>query len=239
MSLRPLSLVLILVAGAQASAHECPLPSGATAAGIAHRDSSQRLAFLSAVAAKEASHIGTWKLLAGGTFSVLVAGQLVIAPLVPPETRPDYYWGAAYSLLGAVSTLLPPPAVFDRGAAYSNEAAAATPEQRCGLIAEGERLLRAGAADESLTGRWFVHAANVAVNISLGLILGLGYGHWTTGTINTLVGITLSEAILFTKPSALVAAWRDYTEGGARGISWQPQLAPIAGGGLVGISGRF
>lgn len=205
----------------------------------------QRLAFLSGVARKEARHIGLWKLLSGATFALLSIGQLALTPALSEAEKPDYYWGAAYSALGLASTLLPPPAVYERGAAFAAEAEVATDETRCQLIAEGERLLSQGATDETLQTKWYTHAINVAVNVSLGAILGFGYGHWRSAIINTLVGTAISETILFTKPHGLISAWRTYTEGQSPLSMFETLQFRVSprfdgGGGVtLGLGGRF
>jgi hypothetical protein len=238
-SLRSALLLLGLALCAPAAAQECPRPAGAGDHGIASQSDQQRLDALAALAGREAAHFGTWKLLSGAAFGLLVVGQLGLAPLMPAETRSDYYFGAAYSALGMASTLVGAPAVFERGPPFAREAAAATAENRCELIAEGERLLERSAAEEALPRQWYMHVVNVAVNLSLGAILGFGYQHWATAALNTGVGIALSEAILFTRPNALGAAWRDYLTGEQR-VSLQVLAGPAAGGGVtVGVGGRF
>ena len=228
---------LFLALGEQALADGCPR---AGAGGVAGQSDQQRLAFLSQHASAEASAIGTWKLATGAAFALLVAGQLAIAPLFEPQERPDYYWGAGYSALGLASTLVPPPAVFERGAAFAREAAAATDDTRCQLIAEGERLLEQSAAAEALTTQWFIHVINVAVNVSLGAILGFGYQHWRNAAINTGMGIAISETVLFTKPRGLVKAWREYSQGGDEPFTLGLRLGRTAEGGVsAGLGGTF
>ncbi len=238
--MKRLAACLLLITAQPVFAARCPVPNSSMG-----QSDEQRLAFLSAVARREASHIGLWKLLSGATFALLSIGQLVLAPVVAEAEKTDYYWGAGYSALGLTSTLLPAPAVYERGAAFADEAARATDENRCQLIAEGERLLSQGADGETLQTKWYTHAINVAVNVSLGAILGLGYQHWRNAIINTLAGIAISETILFTKPHGLISAWRTYTQG-ERPVTMletlQFRISPSLdgrGGLTLGFGGRF
>ncbi len=238
--MKRIALILTFALMCPSAFADCPRPAGTQGRGIAGQSDQQRLDFLKTLATREVSHISTWKLLSGGAFAALVVGQLAIAPLFEPSVRPDYYWGAGYSALGLASTLVGAPAVFEHGAEFAAHAAAATPETVCAIIAEGEALIAKSATDEVLPTRWFIHALNVAVNLSLGAILGFGYGHWTNATINTVAGIAISETVLFTKPHASIAGWREYTSGGDEPVSLQLRVSPAVNGGLtVGLGGTF
>jgi hypothetical protein len=236
---RPVRLLLALLLAAPAAAQECPRPAAAGLHGLAARTDQERLQGLADLASQEDANLGTWRLLSGAGFALLVLGQLALAPLLPAEARPDYYLGAAYSALGTASTLVGAPAVFERGAAFAREAAAATPATRCALVAEGERLLERSAAQQSQATRWYLHLVNVAVNLSLGAILGFGYGHWTTAALDTGVGIALSETVLLTRPHALDQAWRSYL-GAEEGVALRLTLAPTVGGAMaLGVGFTF
>jgi hypothetical protein len=231
-----LAVTLVLCTLAHA---DCPRPAGALAQGRASATDEQRLTFLSGLATSESNHIGVWKMLSGSAFAVLVVGQLAIAPFFDEKVRPDYAWGAAYSALGVASTLIATPQVFEQGPAFAARAAAATVEARCAVIAEGELLLAQSAADEVRTRQWFIHALNIAVNFSLGAILGFGYHHWQNATINTLAGIAISETVLSMKPHALISGWREYL-GGQAPMTFQFRVSPLfSGGATVGVGGTF
>jgi hypothetical protein len=236
---RRVAILLALVLAVPAAAQECPRPPSASARGLAGRTDQERLLGLAALASREDENFGTWRLLSGAGFALLVIGQLGLAHLVPAETRPDYFLGAAYSALGTASTLVGAPAVFERGEAFAREAAAATPATRCALIAEGERLLEQSAAQEAQATKWYMHLLNVAVNLSLGAILGFGYGHWTNAALDTGVGIALSEAVLLTRPHALDRAWRSYL-GVEEGVVVRLSAIPTLGGPVaLGVSTTF
>jgi hypothetical protein len=234
---RHLALLLALLLGAAASAQECPRPPSASAQGLAGRSDQERLQGLATLLSREDGNFGTWRLLSGATFALLVIGQLALAPLIPAEARPDYFLGAAYSALGTASTLLGAPEVFERGAVFARETS--TPATRCALIAEGERLLERSATQASEASRWYLHVLNVAVNLSLGAILGFGYHHWTTAALDTGVGIALSEAVLLLRPHGLEEAWRSYL-GLEAGVTVQVRVTPTLGGPLaLGVGGTF
>ena len=233
------SALAVALVIAQLAHSDCPRPASASALGVASAGDEKRLMSLSKLAGTEASHIGLWKLLSGSTFALLVVGQLAIAPLFDEKVRTDYFWGAGYSALGMASTLVGAPAVFENGPAFVTRAGAATDENRCAIIAEGEALLAKSAADEVLPTRWYLHALNVAVNVSLGAILGFGYQHWVNAIINTLVGIALSETVLFTKPHALIAAWNEYLHGSQPITLGLRVGASLNGGATLGLGGTF
>ena len=229
---RSAALLLALILTAPAAAQECPRPPSARAHGLAGRTDQERLQGLAALASREDGNFGTWRLLSAAAFGLLVIGQLAVAPLVSAGARPDYFLGAAYSALGTASTLVGAPAVFERGAAFAREAAAATPDTRCALVAEGERLLERSAAQEAQATRWYLHLLNVAVNVSLGAILGFGYHHWSIAALDTGVGIALSEAALLTRPHALDKAWRSYL-GAEEGVTVEVSVVPTLGGAVA------
>jgi hypothetical protein len=239
MILRPCVLALLVLA-LPAFAQRCAPPPELDGAGVASRTDQLRLDFLARIAGAEASKLGTWKLVWGAAFGALVVGQLAGRPIFPAETGTDYYWGAAYSAVGFASTLLAPPEVFVRGPAFAAAAANATDEDRCALITEGEQLFREGAATEAFGAHWYIHALNVAVNVSLGLIIGLGYHRWGTAALDLGVGLALSETMLFTKPTGLVSGWEEYTRGPGFISRLQLRFSPtVEGGLLVGVGGSF
>jgi len=234
-----LALVVALLVAQSADAQQCPLPQGVAPSGIATRTDQQRLEYLKALVTQQGGSIGTWKLVWGGTFILLAVGQIAAAPLFPEADRPDYYWGAAFSALGVTATLFLGPEVFERGHEFLSRAKLATDENRCAVIAEGERLVSSGANDQKFSTSWLMHAANLAVNAGFAAILGFGYKHWTSAAINGIVGTVLSETMVLTTPTRLVSGWREYLEGAPK-VTLQPHLTPLYGGGAsVGFALTF
>ncbi len=209
----------------------CAFPKEATGDGLAALSDAQRLAFLSSHLSKEGERARTWTLAWGGAFGVLTIGQIAAAPLFAAEDKPDMYWGALSSAVGVAFTVLVPLNVLTEGSVFMQKARAATADDTCALIAEGERMLEIGAAQEALSQRWFAHVGNVLLNVGFGLILGLGYGHWSSGLLNMGVGIAVGEATIFTAPTELISGWKRYRKGDlSTGISIQ--VVPTAGPGL-------
>lgn len=178
-------------------------------------------------------------------WSALTVGQGIIAVAVPDRgLRADAAVGAVGSSLGLIPLgLVPFPA--RHAAADLRAMPEATPEERRKKLARGERLLRESAESEVLRRKWFNHVLCGAVSTSVGLVLALGYGRPVTGAVSATVGIALSEAQIFTMPTAAISDWNEYQSGGgagrlgrtqrpAPGVSWF--VAPLAGGAMVGGS---
>ena len=84
---------------------------------------------------------------------------------------------------------------------------------RCRVLAAAEKSFPDSAQLDRLSASWIAHAGNVAVNASLALILGLGYGRWKSAAISAGVGLAMGEVNLFTQPHGLVDAERRYRSG--------------------------
>lgn len=143
-------------------------------------------------------------------FTALTVGQFTIAVAITDrDRRPDYVVGAVASSLGVVPRALFP--FTPRTAAASLRVyPATTPEERRRKLAAAERLLHA-ASDVEIQGRsWLTHALGLSVSLATGLVLGLGY-HSTRGALlDSLGGVALVEAQIFTQPTAAIDAWRAY-----------------------------
>ncbi|MDI1442698.1 hypothetical protein [Polyangium sp. 6x1] len=180
-----------------------------------------------------------------GGWTVLTVGQGVIAIAVTdPGLRTDAAVGAVGSSLGLIPLGLAPfPA--RHAAADLRAVPASTPEERRTKLARGERLLRESAESEVLRRKWFNHVLCGTVSTSVGLVLALGYGRPVTGALSAVAGIALSEAQIFTMPTAAIDDWNEYRNTGGAGsvgrarrpapeFSWF--VAPFAGGAVVGGS---
>ena len=98
-------------------------------------------------------------------------------------------------------------------------------------------MLEVGAAHEHSGVQWYIHAANVLFNVGLGLVLGFGYGRWTSGLINMGIGTAIGEATIFSSPTHLISGWKHYREGEAPpAVTFR--LVPTAGPG-VGVMLEF
>ena len=111
------------------------------------------------------------------------------------------------------------------------------------MISEGEGLLERSAEHETQGRRWYVHAANVVLNIGLGLILGLGVGHWVAGAVNFALGVAVGELTILTGPNRLISVWKEYQRGALSDSAFPvtvrvvPMLRPNLAG--IGLAGNF
>jgi len=220
-------LALLLAAAlmpASVLAQACPAPTEAGPV-LGSRSDAERLTFLRRHLQDESARVKTWRGAWGTTYAVATLGQLVAAGAVGVEDRPDWLWGALSTAVGVGFTLLGTPEVMDDGEAFAAKASPPGP-QDCVLIAEGERLMLKDAANETDNVEWYWHAANVVFNAGMGLILGLGYGHWVSALVNFLVGALIGEGTLLTQPTGLASAWQQYLGGslGAQAPGTMPHL---------------
>ncbi len=226
-----LAVPLALALSTQALAVECAAPEGTTPQGVGSQGTAARLAFLSKLLESESQAAHRWTLGWGAGYGVLTITQLSVLGLFTREEQPDYYWGALSSLVGVAFSVLDPLEVLDGGPIFAKRASQVTEEETCKLLLDGERMLREGADKEEFSTRWFIHVGNVLFNVGFGLILGLGYGHWTSAAVNTAVGTAIGEATIFTAPTQLISGWKKYRSGeAASGLS--VRLVPAAGLGL-------
>lgn len=221
-------LLLPLVVSLAAHA-ECPRPEGLHSGAVAGMDDASRLEFLVKKLKGDSEAAQRRTFAFGGGLSAAVIGQLALAPVLPERERPAMYWGAASSMVGVASVLFNPLEVLYGGEAFARRAAAATPEQTCELIAEGERMLFDGAKQELAARAWYMHVLNVAFNVGVGLALGFVHDLWTNAAINGAVGIAIGELMLFTIPIGLVSGVDEY-RGKASPVSFM--VSPTAGPGL-------
>lgn len=235
--MKKLVMVVALACASVAQAQTCERPKDASAQGVAGQSDEARLAYLSKLLDEESGRAKTWMGFWGGTYGLLTVAQLGLVPLSPGEEQPDWYWGAASTAFGLAFTLLSKPDVQDGGLIYAQKVRAAAPADTCALIAEGERMLERGAAAEASSFQWFLHAGNVLFNVGLGLILGLGYGHWRAAVVNGLVGIAVGETNIMSSPAHLISGWKRYRNG-EKPPAVTFQVIPTAALGL-GLVMRF
>ncbi|MFT3712670.1 MAG: hypothetical protein QM817_33895 [Archangium sp.] len=236
-------VVALMVVSFVAHAVECPAPKEAADGSLAHQSAEERLAFLSTRFTEESDAAKRWTGIWGGAYGALTVAQLALIGVFPKEESPDWIWGALSSGVGVAFTVLGPLEVLDAGPVFAKRAAAndaSDAQKTCQLLAEGERMLREGNDAERFQRSWLIHAGNVLFNIGIGLVLGLGYGRWTSAAINALSGIAIGELTIFTAPNQLISGWESYTSKGA-GNKAAPvtlHLVPTAGPGL-GVLLRF
>lgn len=232
------ALAAVLTCSWAAMAETCARPADSSGESIAAQSDSSRLSYLSALLSEESGNARLRALGWGGTFGVLTIGQLVAIPLLPSDMAPDLYWGALSAALGAAFIVLDPLEVLEAGPRFAQRVRSSSPDDACALIAEGERLLQSGAQAEVDGRRWYIHVGNVLFNVGLGLLLGFGYGHWSSGFLNMGVGIAVGEATIFISPSKLIAGWEQYLRGSAKPTAVSLSLVAAPGPG-VGVLLRF
>lgn len=164
----------------------CPVAAaGATADCL---DASEQI---DATLRDEAHRVRVWRLAWGLGATVVAGAQGGIALATDDhDLRVDMTVGAISTLGLFLGVLLPPDI-------ETSPHAEACPAR---LVESQKRLLRAADNERSARSPLF-HVANGLFNIGVGLVLGLGYGHWTSGAVNAAVGFAVGEAQLLTAPS--------------------------------------
>ena len=153
-----------------------------------------RLADAQARLHHEAHRLRSWRWGWGLAVGVATVAQAAIVPVLDdPGTRIDMAVSAGSTLVGLVPIIWA-PTVDDREPVGDTS---------CARLADAERRLSAAAAEErSARGPW-IHITNLALNTALGLLLGLAWGHWTSGVLSAVSGAALGEAELLTLPVAV------------------------------------
>jgi hypothetical protein len=84
---------------------------------------------------------------------------------------------------------------------------------RCGLLAEAERVLVQVAADERLGRSWIGQVGSALFNVGLFLLSGLAFHHWKAGAISGGIGLIVGELNLWTQPAHLSGVLDKYRTG--------------------------
>jgi hypothetical protein len=228
----PLSLLAPM-----ARADLCPAPPGSLALGS--EDSEVRLSFLLRAMDEDSRHLATWSLVWGSAYATALAGQLTAIPLVQGGIRVDLSAGAIAAAVGSASLYLLPLRITGRA---HFEPQVLEDSDRCKVLAQVEQRFFEAAQIDRLSGGWIAHAGNLAINAALALVLGLGYGRWTSAGISAAVGLAVGEANLWTQPHGFIADQARYLELGThrdvdRGGSWV--MIPIATRSFAGAAIAF
>ena len=145
-----------------------------------------------------------------GGWTALTVGEVVFAIAAPSRGfRVDSAVGAVSCSLGVIPLGFL-PFVPRTAAASLRTLPGTTAEERRRKLVAGENLLRKSAETEALGRSWLTHTLGISVSIGAGLVLALGYKRPVTGTINAITGVLLTEAQIFTQPTAAIGAWRAY-----------------------------
>lgn len=231
-------VVVLLAVSTSAFAATCPVPNGASSA-LESFDAEVRLRFLKQRLDSQVTRGKLWMGLWGGAYGLLTVGQMGVTGYVGEEQKKDLYVGSAAALVGTLTVLLASPKVIAGTEALEKELA--TAKDVCEQVALAERTVHTLAEDQRVAKKPVAHIGNVIFNIGLGLIVGLGFGHWTAAIINTLVGIAVGEALIFSRPSGLTETERRYREGafGSDNGTLKAQLRPVQMRDGVGVAFSF
>jgi hypothetical protein len=175
------------------------------------------------------------------TYLTLTVGQGAFAIVTPDKgTREDMVVGAVTSSFGVI-----PLGVFGfpprLAAAEIRGIPATTADGRRRKLARAETLLRESAETESFGRSWASHVLGNAVSIGSGAVLAFGYGRTTSGILNAVAGVAITEFQIFTQPTAAIDDWKDYsaerferTSADSAGV--RLGVAPLPGGAaLTGV----
>ncbi len=234
-----LLLAVALVVPTAASAGQCPELSGASTA-LRGLDADARLRFVRQRLAREQGRARLWTGAWGGGYAALSLGQLAAMPLLGPADQIDNAIGVFTSVVGVAELVAFPLDVLSDQptleARLPNLLAGPNP---CAALAEAERVFVRDAESEASGVTWLMHGANLAFNVLVGLVMGLGYGHWEAGAIEAATGFALGEATLFTQPTGLVGDLDRYRAGHFDAPAAESSWRLGAGGLSLQLSGRF
>jgi hypothetical protein len=154
-----------------------------------------------------------------------------LAPLlwVPKDERIDWYTGAFTNTIGIVPLLIAPLDVIGDSRDLRARLAARDGLDVCALLADAETRLVRDAQNQADGRRWWLHAANFALNAGVGLFLGVGFGHWKNGLFQFATGVVIGEAIIFTQPTGAIDSLRKYRDGSLDGGAGPPASVSFTG----------
>lgn len=209
-----LAAALASVPAHAAEPRHCPTIAGGDAA-LEHLDVDARLEFIRGRLRHDAWRARQWSWGFGGSYAILTAASLAIAPNMKDVAgRPDIYVGAGSAGVGLGLIVLAPLTVMRDSDALEHHIGHARPDvDRCRLLAIAEAMLIRDAASERFGRGWFTQTGNAALGVAAVLILGLGYDRWVSGVINGVASIGVGELMILTQPIGLVRDLRNYRAG--------------------------
>jgi len=217
----------------------CPAPEGGGDA-VAAVAADERLAYLTRAFDREVRDIDIWSWTWG---SIYTAGTIAEATALGLTTnhanRIDLTVGTIATAFGALSlTLLPLKLTLPLRSASDAAKRSRGGEDPCLALADAERSLFRVAKYQAFSTGIVGHIGNVAVNIGIALLLGLGYGHWTSAALSGGIGLAVGEANAFTQPHHLAGVIERYRSGRLDGaspkVSWV--VAPVVSPSMSGLT---
>lgn len=204
------------------------------------RSVDERLRFLDQRLQSDAANARIWRVSWVSIYAALAVGQLTAAPLVSHSTAKNLYVGGGAALIGLAPLLITPLKVIKDSRRVA-ELAAHPGDDPCAALFTIEELLQRDAENEALGRSALFHGGNVVFNLGLFLLIGAGFGHWTSATISLLTGIAVGETMIFTQPTGALRTLHEYRSGGFQVPEPQSSLLPVplvardlAGIGLTG-----
>ena len=217
---------------------------------LALHDDEARLRFLERGLDQGARKARLWAWSWAAVQSTVIAYDLVSGLWLSSGDggRVDGLIGAAASTVG-LATLLVRPLPVMRDQRWLERALRRRPgpaeSGRCALLAEAERRLLRDAQAEAFGHSALVHVVNFGFNIGVGLLLGVGFGHWGQAALSALGGTAVAELQTITQPSGELELLRRYRAADLgppapeRSTAWA--VTPLVGADYVGatISARW
>jgi hypothetical protein len=237
--MRTVAFLLVMLTADPAYA-QCPSMHGGGAA-LRQHTNEERMAFILRRIRGGEEAARTWTTIFAIGYLGLTVGQMAaLTATQDPAERIDRGVAAVSSAIGVATIfILPLDVLTDRARVEALAPRAAAGD--CAALEEAEDILESDAADEAFGSSWLIHVGSVLFNLGVGLVLGLGYGHWVTAAISTGVGILVGEVQTLTQPTDLIDALVRYRTGdfdGARpSVAISPYADPSAAG--VGLRGAF
>jgi hypothetical protein len=202
-------------------------PAAAQPPERADAEVAQRLAFIETRLERATPGATLWWSAWYYGYVAITVGQAGFALAVKDTgLRTDTAVGAAFSSVGVLGL-----GVFDfpprHAAADLRALPANTPDERRRKLAKAERLLAACSSAEIAGRSWIPHVAGVALSLTDGLVLAFAYRRLVSGIVAFVSGVAITEAQVFTRPTAAIDDWRAYQSGAFAGSAPATSTSPL------------
>jgi hypothetical protein len=208
-----LLLSLLAVREARGETH-CRSIAGGSAA-LEQIDANVRLKWIDKRLRHGARNARMWAWGWAGIYSGIVTYELITSGVVNKQAdKNDAYIGAAASTVGVLVLAIAPLDIMRDQRWLERRLKNAKPgTDPCALLADAERLLLRDAKGEDFGTSPLIHAGSFIFNVGVGLVLGLGFNHWTQAAATAIPGIVIGELQAFTQPMDAVHDLAHYRAG--------------------------
>jgi hypothetical protein len=174
-----------------ARAAVCPAPEGADA--VAAVDAEDRIEFLTRAFDREVRDIDIWSWTWGAIYTAgTIAEGTALGLTTKHSSRIDLTVGTSATAFGALSlTLLPLTLTLPLRSASDAAKRWRPGEDLCLALADAEGSLFRVAKKQAFATGAVGHIGNVAVNLGIALLLGLGYGQWGPAALSGGIGLAV------------------------------------------------